>query len=109
MTIEEWLEKAEDSGSCTRAIRRETTFAPLGENSNRDHIKREPAMPHARRSRSLLNLPFSQQTFQRICERFQVHDSIVRALTRSDVPTFTSDMVEMDEPAQSKHSLKYIV
>jgi hypothetical protein len=102
MSIEEWLAKAEDSGSCTHAVRRQTTFAALGEKPHRDYIKREAPEPHGRRPRSLLNLPFSKETFHQICEQFQVHDSIVRALTRSDVPTFACDSVDMDGPAQSK-------
>ncbi|KAH3919719.1 hypothetical protein HBH56_017900 [Parastagonospora nodorum] len=102
MSIGDWLVEAEDSMPCKRGIRRETTFAPFEEKSHKGHEFQEATLTQeatSRRPRSLLNLPFSKSTFERICERFQVHDSIVRTLTRTDVPTFSCNNVEMGGPA----------
>ncbi|KAH4265087.1 hypothetical protein HBH64_008030 [Parastagonospora nodorum] len=102
MSIGDWLMKAEDTLPCKRGIRREPTFAPFEEKLHKNHTLQDPALPQEttkRTPRSLLELPFSKNTFKQICERFQVHDSVVRTLTRTDVPTFSCDNVEMGGPA----------
>lgn len=104
MSINDWLVKAEDSLPRIIGTRRATTFAPLGEKSALDHQKHDASPDHMRRSLSIRDLPFAQHTFERICERFQVHDSIVRTLTRSDVPTFSCDSVEMHEEALGEYT-----
>ncbi|KAF2030942.1 hypothetical protein EK21DRAFT_48425, partial [Setomelanomma holmii] len=45
--------------------------------------------------RSLRNLPFSRVTFEKICQKLQVHRSIVRAVARTDVPSISCDRVDM--------------
>ena len=102
MSIEEWLAKADDVFPRSFGIRRATTFAPLGEKSSLDRQGREVHLGDRKRPRSILQLPFAQQTFEQICERFQVHGSIVRTLTRSDVPTFSCDNVAMNGEAFGK-------
>lgn len=102
MSIGDWLAEAEESMPCKRGIRRETTFAPFEEKLHKGHEFQKPTLTQEavrRRPRSLLNLPFSQATFGKICKRFQVHNSVVRTLTRTDVPTFSCDNVDMGGPA----------
>ncbi|KAH3938453.1 hypothetical protein HBH53_257690 [Parastagonospora nodorum] len=103
MSIKEWLAEVGDYMPYKRGTRRGTTFAPFEEKSHKSHALQDPALTQEMEKwspRSLLNLPFSNVTFEQICKRFQVHDSVVRTLTRTDVPTFSCDNVEMDGLAQ---------
>jgi hypothetical protein len=99
ISIEEWLAKESDLHPRQFGIRRATTFAPLGERSFLDRSKCETSSENGQQPRGLRYLPFTQTTFQEICEKFQVHRSIVRAVSRSDVPTISCDRVDMDGPA----------
>jgi hypothetical protein len=99
MSIEDWLAKASDLPPRNFGIRRATTFAPLGDKSFLGPTNCPSASGGRQQPRGLRHLPFSQQTFEEICEKFQVHGSIVRALARSDVPTFSYDRVVMAESA----------
>jgi hypothetical protein len=99
MSIEEWLAKASDIPPHSLGIRRAATFAPLGEKQGIDRSNCTSSSSNRRQPRGLRYLPFSQSTFEQICEKFQVHGSIVRALARSDVPTFQCNKVNMKEPA----------
>lgn len=102
MSIEQWLAKAELLLPTKNGARRETTFAPLAKEPLLDSVKHEVPSHPTSILRSLRYLPYSQRTFRHICERFQVHKSVVRTLARSDVPTFSCDDVEMGEPALGK-------
>jgi hypothetical protein len=99
MSIEEWLGKASDPPLRSLGIRRASTFAPLAEKISLDRSNCEPSSRKGQQPRSLRYLPFSQYTFEQICEKFQVHRSIVRAVARSDVPTISCDRVDMKGPA----------
>jgi hypothetical protein len=99
MSIEEWLAKASDLPPRPYELRRATTFAPLGEKSSPDPSNAGSTLVDGQQPRGLRYLPFSQETFQQICEKFQVHRSIVRAMARSDVPIISCDKVDMKEPA----------
>ena len=106
MSIKEWLAEVGDYMPYKRGTRRGTTFAPFEEKSHKSHALQDPALTQEMEKwspRSLLNLPFSNVTFEQICKRFQVHDSVVRTLTRTDVPTFSCDNVEMDGLAQGEN------
>jgi hypothetical protein len=105
LSIDGWLAALEEDLQCNAVLRRETTFAALGEKGLPDHqfhaATRVPPKP-----RSILNLPFAQETFDMICDRFQVHQSIVRTIARSDVPAFSSERVEMKHPAIGSYALE---
>lgn len=49
--------------------------------------------------RSLRTLPFLRYTFEEIAERFYVHDSIARVVSRADVPEFSCEKTKMTRPA----------
>lgn len=103
MSLEQWLAMADVIPLCEGGMRRQTTFAPLGELPSVESRNNETSAPPASNARSLRHLPFEQRTFRRICERFQIHNSIVRTLTRSDVPAFSCDNTSMGgEQALSK-------
>lgn len=48
--------------------------------------------------RSVRTLPFSEKTFHLINRKFFVHHSISAAVSRADIPTFSSADVEMEGP-----------
>ncbi|UZP45169.1 hypothetical protein NXS19_012981 [Fusarium pseudograminearum] len=50
--------------------------------------------------RTLRNIPFSAQTFKRIAKEFRIHDSIIRHVSRADVPDFSAIKLDME---QSNH------
>jgi hypothetical protein len=111
MSIEDWLFISDDALLRENGIRRTATFAPLKGQSVFDSSNGEASSSrYTGKSRSIRNLPFAHNTFVEICGRFQVHDSIVRTLTRSDVPTFSCDNVELDGEALGRNeSLTYDV
>ncbi|KAK1657020.1 hypothetical protein BDP55DRAFT_687103 [Colletotrichum godetiae] len=45
--------------------------------------------------REVRELPFDQNTFRDICDRFFVHSSIARVISRADVPVFSRSYVTM--------------
>ena len=99
MSIEEWLVKINESSSQQFRIRRAATLAPLGEKASLDHSIGQLSPGRRQQPRGLRHLPFSKETFVQICEKFQVHRSIVRSVARSDVPSITCDRVDLKGPA----------
>jgi hypothetical protein len=99
LSIEDWLAKTSDPPLVPFGRRRATTCAPLGEKSSFDPSNYDSVSREGQQPRSLRRLPFSQGTFEQICEKFQVHRSIVRAIARSDVPVISCDRVHMNAPA----------
>jgi hypothetical protein len=99
MSIDEWLAKSSDLPARSLGIRRAETFARLGEKTSQGHQSCEQTSDYGRQPRGLRNLPYSLETFESICEKFQVHDSIVRVVTRTDVPTISCAKVDMRGPA----------
>ncbi|KAH7345787.1 hypothetical protein BKA66DRAFT_23185 [Pyrenochaeta sp. MPI-SDFR-AT-0127] len=99
MSIEDWLTQVNDALPRTIGLRRATAFAPLGQKSSLDPSNRGAPLAYEQKPRSIRHLPFAQQTFEQICEQFRVHGSIVRTLTRSDVPTFVCHSIDMNGAA----------
>ncbi|KAH7091633.1 hypothetical protein FB567DRAFT_278455 [Paraphoma chrysanthemicola] len=99
MSIDEWLAKSTDLPARPLEIRRAETFARLGEKPTEGHSSCDQTPEYGRQPRGLRHLPYSLETFESICEKFQVHDSIVRVVTRTDVPTISSARVDMNGPA----------
>jgi len=100
-SIHDWLEKTKQHDSCGSALRQKATLEVLaekkmGHTGGQSGIRLES---RPRKPRSVLHLPFSQDTFEEICRAFQVHKSIVRTVARSDVPAFSCEHVEMGRPA----------
>jgi len=94
MSIEEWLAKASDALPRAIKTRCATLLAPLGEKASSERLVQEE-FAKERKPQSIRSLPFAQHTFEQICERYSIHGSIVRALTRSDVPVFSCDSLKM--------------
>ncbi|PCD36208.1 hypothetical protein FGRA07_08092 [Fusarium graminearum] len=45
---------------------------------------------------TLRNIPFSAQTFKRIAKEFRIHNSIIRHVSRADVPDFSAVKLDME-------------
>lgn len=89
-------------------IRRRETFAGLGDKELLE-VRPYPVPALAiRQKRSLRQLPFNEFTFKEICTALQVHRSIIRAITRSDVPSFGCERVTMVRPSLGKQAGLYI-
>lgn len=46
--------------------------------------------------REVRQLPFDQITFRDICDKFFVHSSIARVISRADVPVFSRSYITMN-------------
>jgi hypothetical protein len=84
--------------------RRQLTFATLSEGYRSPQSSHEAE--HETRQPGIRTLPFSYGVFKSICESFRVHESITKAITRSDVPSFSCEKVMMNQPAYGKQHLK---
>ncbi|KAH6625485.1 hypothetical protein C7974DRAFT_202158 [Boeremia exigua] len=96
VTPSEWAESQKDF-AVRVALRRADTIAAFGEKNSPGRPARQIAPVIVQQSIRIV--PFSSATFQKICERFSVHESIVRAISRSDIPVFTCESVDMGKPA----------
>lgn len=76
-------------------------FASLAE---KGPAMNSPVVNSTRGRRSLRTLPFSQDTFRLIIRKFYVHNSIAKAISRADIPLFSSAQVEMGEPEDRTYS-----
>ncbi|RSL95188.1 hypothetical protein CEP52_012204 [Fusarium oligoseptatum] len=81
---DEWLEKIE---------RHET-----------DQPREQPTSSNKNGQRTLRILPFSQDSFHIIVNKFYVHGMIARAISRADIPTFSAAEVEMSLEDEQTHS-----
>jgi hypothetical protein len=79
----------------TGGQRRCQTFDACGEEHDMDQI----VMSRNKRQPGLAELPFTFDTFKDICNTFRVHKSFAKAVTRTDVPSFQCEKVDMKEPA----------
>lgn len=91
MSVADWLAHLESEAAPKHGIRRANTFARFCEKQS---VGPEDATVTPKRGGSK-ELPFSQKTFEYISKKLQVHDSIVRAVSRTDIPTFNCEKVEM--------------
>ncbi|KAK1723675.1 uncharacterized protein BDZ83DRAFT_580335, partial [Colletotrichum acutatum] len=60
--------------------------------------------------REVRHLPFDQNTFRDICDRFFIHSSIARVINRADVPVFSRSFVTMrlgDSDATGQTAIVY--
>jgi len=89
MSIGEWLATTSDALPCIIRARCATTLAPLAEKAPMEHDI------ETQKPRGILHLPFAQHTFEEVCRQYQIHGSILRTLTRSDMPAFSCDSVKM--------------
>jgi hypothetical protein len=97
MTYAEWEEQAQGE-MVSLGPRRNQTFAALGEEVHPS----SPVIKSKCRQPGIATLPFTYDTFKEICDKFGVHESFIKALTRSDVPSFSSEKVDMGYAAYGK-------
>ena len=102
MNIEKWLAKEDRIPKTHPAPRNAETFAVLGEMNASSNVGSCGARQSMRKSKSLRHLPFSKEVHQLICKKFQVHQSIARAVSRSDVPLFSCERLDMEGDVFSK-------
>ena len=74
---------------------RAMTSASMNEKAGELDAMPAPIMAGGRLT--LRKLPFSKPTFQSITERFHMHASIARAISRADIPVFSGTEVKMGE------------
>lgn len=99
-SINDWLEMAELTMPRPNKTRRRITFTGLvekGKDSRSDSSEKEKGG-----SGSIRTLPFSQETFKVLSKSLCTHGSISRAISRADVPLFSSESVLMSEPAYGR-------
>ncbi|CAI6287394.1 unnamed protein product [Periconia digitata] len=99
MSCDDWLQitRTDDADSTKIGVRRAQTFAGLRDKTCANlHVDKEKCVP---RERGVRTLPFSPGIFESICETFHVHTSIVKTISRADVPSFASEQVFMGAEA----------
>lgn len=96
MSSDKWMSLYEEKGLVMDSNRRALTFASLTEKS--------PVTPLSNGHRSVRTLPFSEEVFRLIADRFYVHHSISAVVSRADVPSFSAAEVEMKDPKGSTHT-----
>ncbi|KAH8725466.1 hypothetical protein GQ44DRAFT_217980 [Phaeosphaeriaceae sp. PMI808] len=98
MSYSEWRDQKDSSNVPTVGVRRTQTFAALAEEP--DIAGASPKNQDQARQPGIRYLPFTYNTFKNICARFQVHESITRAITRTDIPSFSGEKINMErQPA----------
>lgn len=95
MSSDKWMSLYEKKGLVMDPSKRALTFASLAEKS--------PLTPLSKGHRSVRTLPFSEQVFRLIAERFYVHHSISAVVSRADVPSFSVAEVEMKDSKGSTY------
>jgi predicted GNAT superfamily acetyltransferase len=90
-TYTEWRKSAQYEESHLNGARRAQTFAALGE----EHHPVKVVPCSEQQQRGIRILPFTYDTFRDICNAFDVHESFTKALTRTDVPSFSCEKVDM--------------
>jgi hypothetical protein len=100
MLYSDWLDRTDTDSIDKVGVRQMQTFAALGE-------KQDPTSNQAgtRRQASIKTLPFSYESFKIICENFQVHESITKAITRNLAPSFSCEQVKMGKATYGTHTL----
>jgi hypothetical protein len=97
VSSDEWIEKANIVNEFVPGIKRADTFAPFQQKVGSSAANATHQQPTDRRG--VRTVPFLRETFEQIASSFFTHDSIARVVSRSDVPIFTCDKVNMTEPA----------
>lgn len=90
MSYTEWLKYNSESKKSVIGLRCSQTFAAL---AGKQHHKQSSKQADIRK------LPFSYKTFKSICQKFRVHGSITKTITRTTSPSFSCDKVVMDQAA----------
>ncbi|KAF7671701.1 hypothetical protein GT037_010223 [Alternaria burnsii] len=90
MSYTEWLGYNSENTKSMVGLRCAQNFAALGGKQNAKQSSKQA---------DIRKLPFSQNTFKSICQKFRVHSSITKAITRSASPSFTCEKVIMNQAA----------
>lgn len=78
-------------------LKRANTFSALEEKASLPRARQTRHVPIGRRG--VRTVPFSKDTFEKVSNDFHTHASIARVVSRSDVPLFSYDRVNMHESA----------
>jgi hypothetical protein len=96
MSYTEWRETLGDDDSREFLERRLQAFAVLSEKGvTKD--KRQPMQPGVRK------VPFSSHVFKSICEKFYVHECILKTIARTDTPSFFCEELKMSKNAKGNN------
>ncbi|KAF2177163.1 hypothetical protein K469DRAFT_380510 [Zopfia rhizophila CBS 207.26] len=96
-SLDDWLKRACEKPQPIPGIRRANTFAHLEEKTDKAEATPSPLVTSQRRG--VRTVPFSQKTFELIASSFQIHSSIARVISRTDVPIFSCEKITMHRPA----------
>lgn len=79
----------------------EKTITALMAISGSDDLQalKQQVAPKSDTRRGVRTLPFSKATFRRLTRALRIHGGIAKAVSRSDVPMFSVDQVEMGKKA----------
>ncbi|EPE33279.1 hypothetical protein GLAREA_06291 [Glarea lozoyensis ATCC 20868] len=88
-----WLAEIGEKPQGNTKIQRASTFSQLGEAV----LVPELGLHAMKGKRGVRTLPFSKETFQLVAKRFHIHASIARAVSRADVPLFSSAEIQMND------------
>ncbi|KAH7163590.1 hypothetical protein B0J13DRAFT_538875 [Dactylonectria estremocensis] len=94
----DWLQKIGTETPLLFQKRRATTFSPLSEKPVESHDNATIVATGSGR-RGVRTLPFSRKTFELISRRFFIHSTIARVISRTDVPFFSSALLQIEQPA----------
>ncbi|CZR52311.1 uncharacterized protein PAC_02188 [Phialocephala subalpina] len=87
----DWLDRLNEEMPGRSNTQKDLTFASLNE-------KGPMGSQNSSGRRSVRTLPFSKDIFRLITRKFYTHTSISRAISRADIPIFSSAEIEMGEP-----------
>ncbi len=104
VSIPDWLSGTEQEYEANSISRKDIMFSGFSGKTSPATYDTIDAKPRAQtqRPRTAKDLPFSEHVFQEICERFQLHDSLIRAISKQDTPLFTAENVIMKAPSIGK-------
>lgn len=102
-SFDDWIERANRESHLVLGIKRADTFSPLQKKGGLVTNTAPSQLPSGRRG--VRTVPFSRDTFEQITCSFHTHGSVARVVSRSDVPVFTCDKVNMTETAYGMRSL----
>ncbi|KAK7431373.1 hypothetical protein QQZ08_002144 [Neonectria magnoliae] len=97
MSSNDWLQQADIQPSISFQKSRATTFSTFPEKLSGNQGSTGIAAGSGRRG--VRTLPFSRETFEQITGAFFTHSSIARVISRSDVPFFSSESVQIQQQA----------
>jgi hypothetical protein len=97
---DDWRERINAAMPSRSNTQRTMIFASTGE-------KGETTIPNqtgkSSGQRSLRTLPFSKDLFRLITNRFYIHGSIAKVISRADIPVFSNARIRMQDESGTTH------